>query len=187
VCFIACNRVRTWLQINGLLMDAQPEVRPIVLKKQLKIFSSILKGVKSLMIMPANYSVIAENELTYVEGGAFNFYVAPITDGGKVLAKNIVEWIGNAYTASVMNAFIGTWFNDDGSQSIVANLADQIGGLFTRNTAAQKTTAGKVLMGLTNAIGVASGLYLLGASDDTVAINPLTSGVSLTVANPKAL
>jgi hypothetical protein len=36
--FIACNRVRTWLQINGLLMDAQPEVRPIVLKKQLKFF-----------------------------------------------------------------------------------------------------------------------------------------------------
>jgi hypothetical protein len=139
------------------------------------------------MIMPANYSVIAENELTYVEGGAFNFYVAPITDGGKVMAKNIVEWIGNTYTSDVLNAFIGTWFNDDGEKSIVANLADQIGGLFTRNTAAQQTTAGKVLMGLTNAIGVASGLYLLGSNDDTVYVNTIYSGVKLTVANPTAL
>jgi hypothetical protein len=33
--------------------------------------------------------VIAENELTYVDGGAFKFYVEPITDG-QILVKNVV-------------------------------------------------------------------------------------------------
>jgi hypothetical protein len=129
------------------------------------------------MIMPANYSVIAENELTYVNGGEFHFYVDQINDGGKVLAKNIVEYIGNSYTKSVLNAFIGTWYTDNGEQSIFANLGDAIGALFTRNTDAQNGTAGKVLMGVTNAIGVASGIYLLGKNDDTVKVNSISSGV----------
>jgi hypothetical protein len=128
--------------------------------------------------MPANYSVIAENELTYVDGGAFKFYVEPITDG-QILVKNVVEYIGNTYTGLVLDAFIGTWFQDDGQTGIAAQLKKNVGDLFTRNVDVQAKTPGKVLMGVTNAIGVASGIYLLGISDDTVQINTIKDGVAL--------
>jgi hypothetical protein len=116
------------------------------------------------MIMPANYSVIAENELSYVDGG-FEFLVDQMTDA-KILTKNVVEYIGNSYTSKVLDAFIGTWFANDAT-SIVSLLKTNVGGLFTRNVDVQGSTAGKVLMGLTNTIGVAAGIYMLGM-DDTV-------------------
>jgi hypothetical protein len=175
VCFIVCNRVRTRLH-KWLADGCAAGGRADCLEKQLKNFIHF-EGSKIIMIMPANYSVIAENELSYVEGGAFNFYVDPIQDGGKVLAKNIVEYIGNAYTASVLNAFIGTWFIDDGSESIAKKLKANVGDMFTRNVKAQGTTAGKALMGLTNTIGVAAGIYLLGKNDDVVKATTLTTNV----------
>jgi hypothetical protein len=116
------------------------------------------------MIMPANYSVIAENELSYVDGGAFAFYVDPISDGGKQLANNIVTWIGNAYASDVMDAFIGTWFTPDNKagDGLKKELPAAIKGLFTTNVSSAESKPGQILHYVTNAIGVASGIWVLG-------------------------
>lgn len=123
------------------------------------------------MIMPANYSAIAENELNYIGGG----YVDPMTSV-KTLEKNIVEYIGGLYAGRVMNAFIGQWFTNDGEDSIFGNVFGSIGSLFTGkgnvgglvNTEAQHGTAGKIFAGLRNTIGVLGAIYVLGMNDDAV-------------------
>jgi hypothetical protein len=125
------------------------------------------------MIMPANYSVIAENELTYVEGGAFNFYVDPIQDGGKQLANNIVTWIGDGYTASVLNTFIGVWFKKDASEDksgIKGALKSGIKDLFQSQVESDRL-ADKVQYGIANTIGVASAIWLLGTNKSVIKVN----------------
>lgn len=120
------------------------------------------------MIMPANYSAIAENELEYIDGG----YVEPMTSV-KILEKNIVEWIGARYAGQVINAFIGNWFTNDGDGNVFNNVFSAIGGLFTGESGTikvdnQGTTAGKVFAGIRNTIGVLGAIYVLGTDDDLV-------------------
>jgi hypothetical protein len=131
------------------------------------------------MIMPANYSVIAENELTYVEGGAFNFYVDAIDDGGKVMATNIVKWIGNAYSSKVLNTFIGTWFQAEGEDGIKGALKTGIKGLFQNNVTESGRLLDKVQYGITNTIGVASALWVLGTYSDAVKVKDVGTTLSI--------
>ena len=70
------------------------------------------------MMMPANYSVIAENEMTYVNGGA-NFIdaigavTAPIwtLDNVKTFNTNIVTLVGNTFLKSTIDRTIGVLFS----------------------------------------------------------------------------
>ena len=70
------------------------------------------------MIMPANYSVIAENEMTYVNGGA-NFIdaigavTAPIWDvtNVKTFSTNIVTLIGNKFIGKLVDGTLGVLFS----------------------------------------------------------------------------
>ena len=74
------------------------------------------------MMMPANYSVIAENEMSYVNGGA-NFIdaigavTAPIwtVDNVKTFNTNIVTLVGNKFVGGVVNSTIGYIFSGDAS------------------------------------------------------------------------
>jgi hypothetical protein len=123
------------------------------------------------MIMPANYSVIAENELTYVDGGAFNFYVDPISDGGKLMATNLVKYIGVGYLPKVLNAVIDPWFKADTSSDasgIKGALKSNVKDLFQSQVGESKRTMDKVQYGLANVIGVASGLWVLGTQSNVV-------------------
>ena len=61
------------------------------------------------MMMPANYSVIAENEMTYVNGGAsfidaIGAVTAPIwtLDNVKTFNTNIVTLVGNTFLQSTI-------------------------------------------------------------------------------------
>lgn len=112
------------------------------------------------MIMPANYSVIAENELSYVDGG----WVDPMTST-KILETNIAKAIGKAYAQDVMSAFIGTWFTNDKDASIFKTFGDNVSGLFTAGVKDQGTGFGKVLKGIRNTIGVLGGIWVLGMND----------------------
>lgn len=68
--------------------------------------------------MPANYSVIAENEMTYVNGGA-NFIdaigavTAPIWDvtNVKTFSTNIVTLIGNKFIGKLVDGTLGVLFS----------------------------------------------------------------------------
>ena len=70
------------------------------------------------MMMPANYSVIAENEMSYVNGGA-NFIdaigavTAPIWDvtNVKTFSTNMVTLIGNKFIGKLVDGTLGVLFS----------------------------------------------------------------------------
>jgi len=83
------------------------------------------------MMMPANFSVVAENEMTYVVGGgvieAIGSVTAPIWTAAnvKTFNTNLVTIIGNSYVSKLVGATLGvmfggpmsSFFGDNGSLS----------------------------------------------------------------------
>ena len=69
------------------------------------------------MMMPANFSAIAESEMTYVVGGglvdALGAVTAPIwnADNVKKFNTNLVTIVGNTYLPTVIGATLGTIFS----------------------------------------------------------------------------
>jgi hypothetical protein len=120
--------------------------------------------------------VIAENELTYVDGGAFNFYVDPIDDGGKLMATNLVKYIGVGYLPTVLADVIDPWFKADKSDDasgIKGALKSNLKSLFQSQILEDgkyttTRTLDKVQYGIANTIGVASALWVLGTQDSVV-------------------
>ena len=102
------------------------------------------------MMMPANYSVIAENEMTYVNGGA-NFIdaigavTAPIwtLDNVKTFNTNIVTLVGNT-----------TWKE-------VGNIGKNLFGTNVKGNPIDKNNFGDYAM---NALGIAAAVYNLGVA-----------------------
>lgn len=68
------------------------------------------------MMMPANYSAIAENEMTYVVGGglleAIGSVTAPVWGAAnvKTFNTNLITIIGNSYVSKVLGATLGVMF-----------------------------------------------------------------------------
>lgn len=64
------------------------------------------------MMMPANYSAIAENEMTYVVGGTLGDILAPKLEVAdwKRFNTNMVTLIGNAYMKGYVNNTLGVLF-----------------------------------------------------------------------------
>ena len=68
------------------------------------------------MMMPANFSVVAENEMTYVVGGgvieAIGSVTAPIWTAAnvKTFNTNLVTIIGNSYVSKLVGATLGVMF-----------------------------------------------------------------------------
>ena len=67
------------------------------------------------MMMPANYSAISENEMTYVNGGAIALedILAPklTVENWKTFNTNMVTLIGNAYVGNYVKNTLGTLFS----------------------------------------------------------------------------
>ena len=85
------------------------------------------------MMMPANYSVIAENEMTYVVGGgvieAIGAVTAPIwtTANVKTFNTNVVTLVGNAFVGKTVHNTLGYIF---GGNATWKGLGDAFKGLF---------------------------------------------------------
>ena len=68
------------------------------------------------MMMPANYSAIAENEMTYVVGGglleAIGSVTAPVWGAAnvKTFNTNLITIIGNSYVSNVLKGTLGNVF-----------------------------------------------------------------------------
>ena len=73
------------------------------------------------MMMPANYSAIAETEMTYVVGGDSLF---PVFNPLSTLFTNIVNIIGNTFVPKVVDATIGQIF---GGKYLFGNVFKGIG------------------------------------------------------------
>ena len=120
------------------------------------------------MMMPANYSVIAENEMTYVNGGAsfidaIGAVTAPIwtLDNVKTFNTNIVTLVGNTFLSKVVNQTIGVLFSGNTTWKAVGAIPKT---LFTTNVAngtIEKNNIGAYVM---NALGVAAAVYNLGVA-----------------------
>ena len=67
------------------------------------------------MMMPANYSVIAENEMTYVNGGALIDCFAPLmtSSNWKTFNTNLIKIIGNTTMPAFLQSTVGVLFGGD--------------------------------------------------------------------------
>ena len=66
------------------------------------------------MMMPANFSAVAENELTYVVGGAsLADYLAPAmkSENWQKFNKNLIMIVGNGYLNKYMGTALGHVFS----------------------------------------------------------------------------
>ena len=82
------------------------------------------------MMMPANYSAIAENEMTYVVGGTLGDILAPKLEVAdwKRFNTNMVTLIGNAFMGNYIDNTLGKLFG--GNYDPIHN--SMIGGWFNR-------------------------------------------------------
>lgn len=114
------------------------------------------------MMMPANFSAVSENEMTYVMGGSVADYLAPVMgkDQWKKFSTNMVTIIGNAYLKNFVdntlgNVFTGTYFPGAVLGAFGGNISKIWGNNFVDGTNKEK-----VLTGMKGVLNV--GLYLLG-------------------------
>ena len=120
------------------------------------------------MMMPANYSVIAENEMTYVNGGAsfidaIGAVTAPIwtLDNVKTFNTNIVTLVGNTFLSKVVNQTIGVLFSGNTTWKAVGAIPKT---LFTTNVANGTIEKNNIGDNVMNALGVAAAVYNLGVA-----------------------
>ena len=65
------------------------------------------------MTFPANYAVIAEDELTYVTGGGVIANVLPAvmtSENWRTFSTNMIKIVGNTFMSRFVNAVLGTAF-----------------------------------------------------------------------------
>ena len=109
--------------------------------------------------MPANYSVIAENEMTYVVGGgvieAIGAVTAPIwtLDNVKTFSTNVVTIVGNAKLQGVVNNTLGYIFSGDANWK---KLGENLKGLFYSKNGVGDTIA--------TTLGTIAAVYNLGTA-----------------------
>ena len=84
------------------------------------------------MMMPANFSAVAENELTYVVGGAsLADYLAPAmkAENWQKFNKNLVMIVGNGYLNQYLGGVLAKVFG--GNYRVGSTISDNIGALKT--------------------------------------------------------
>lgn len=83
------------------------------------------------MMMPANYSAIAETEMTYVVGGESLF---PVFNPLSTLFTNVVNIIGNTFVQPLVDATIGKAFGGHYEfGSILGGMGETIKTAYTDN------------------------------------------------------
>ena len=92
------------------------------------------------MMMPANFSAVSENEMTYVMGGSVADYLAPVM-GKKEwsnFSKNLVTIIGNSYLNNFVASTVGTIFNGTYTPGdVLGNFGSDIAGVWGNNYSAK--------------------------------------------------
>ena len=119
------------------------------------------------MMMPANFSAVSENEMTYVMGGSIVDYLCPKMEAKdwQKFSTNMVTIIGNAYLGNFVantlgKVFTGTYVPGD----VLGSFADNITGVWGKNytdaIAKGTDTGAKITAGVKGALNVA--LYFVG-------------------------
>ena len=114
------------------------------------------------MMMPANFSAVSENEMTYVMGGSVADYLAPVMTKKEWsnFSKNMVTIIGNSYLGNFVNNTLGTIFSGTYVPGAVVGLfGSDISGIWNANFDGTSTKT-KVLSGMKGVLNV--GLNVVG-------------------------
>ena len=114
------------------------------------------------MMMPANFSAVSENEMTYVMGGSVADYLAPVM-GKKEWSKfsqNLVTIIGNSYLNNFVGNTLGVIFSGTYVPGgVLSNFGSDISGIWNANFDGTNTKT-KVLSGMKGVLNV--GLNIAG-------------------------
>ena len=111
------------------------------------------------MTFPANYAVIAEDELTYVTGGGVIENVLPAVmtaDNWKTFSTNVVKIVGNSFLSSFVSTVLGTAF---GTNYVFGNISNNIG---------TKLAGMDFLNGAMQVVGGLAAIYTLGTGNAAV-------------------
>ena len=114
------------------------------------------------MMMPANFSAVSENEMTYVMGGSVADYLAPVMGKNEWsnFSKNLVTIIGNRYLNNFVANTVGTIFNGTYTPGdVLGNFGSDITGVWSANYKTTDTKT-KVLTGMKGVLNV--GLNIAG-------------------------
>ena len=112
------------------------------------------------MMMPANFSAVAENEMTYVVGGGLVDVLAPAMNEGnwQNISTNLINIVGNSYLNKFVDGALANMFK--GNYRVGANITAWGEGMANIwNSNYQK---GKVDWALGNAL-LNTGLQVVGA------------------------
>ena len=123
------------------------------------------------MMMPANFSAVAENEMTYVVGGSLVDVLAPAmkTENWQNVSANVIKIVGNsfldAYTSSILSQlFDGNYVPGDVIGFSVKNLDKA----YNKGYGTFENNAWGLAVGALNAgmqiLGGLSAIYTLGSS-----------------------
>ena len=114
------------------------------------------------MMMPANFSAVSENEMTYVMGGSVADYLTPVMTKKEWqnFSKNMVTIIGNSYLNNFVGntlgaIFCGTYTPGD----VLGNFGSDISAIW-HNNYFDGSTKEKVLTGMKGVLNV--GLNIAG-------------------------
>ena len=132
--------------------------------------------------MPANYSAIAENEMTYVVGGglleAIGSVTAPVWGPAnvKTFNTNLITIIGNSYVTKVVNGTLGTIFGgsylvktgegDDAKRNTIFGKDKALWNELDPNGDKETNGFNKFLQG----VGALAAVYQLGTSTAKAAV-----------------
>ena len=124
------------------------------------------------MMMPANFSAVAENELTYVVGGASLVdYLAPAmtTENWQNVSANVIKIVGNTFLKSYVSSAVDSVF--DGNYvpgDFIGGVWNTVHRAYDKGAHTYANGAWGAGLGLLNAaLSIAGGLsaiYTLGSS-----------------------
>ena len=128
------------------------------------------------MMMPANFSAVSENEMTYVIGGGVADYLAPVMESAQWqnFSKNMVTIVGNKYVQGFLDNTVGAMFSGTWKPGVgMAGFGVQFSNIWKKNytdnvtgesTGAQKFGYGAlgVVNSILNVAGNLAAIYNLG-------------------------
>ena len=137
------------------------------------------------MMMPANFSAVSENEMTYVMGGSVADYLAPAMGSAQWqnFHKNLITIVGNKYVQGFLDntvgaVFSGTWTPGDGLTGFGGQFSNIWKKNYTDNVTGESTGAQKFGYG---ALGVVNSI--LNVAGNLAAIYNLGFGTAKNIVN----
>ena len=93
------------------------------------------------MTFPANYAVMAEDELTYVTGGGVIADILPpvmTSENWRTFGTNVIKIIGNTFLANFVSTILGTAFGTNYAFGAIGQAMNaKVEGMDFLNTAMQ--------------------------------------------------